>query len=241
MPIAYTGLALNEACAVRVGSQGTIEKSVDGGATWTLQTSGTPADIIGVVWTGSRFIAADKNGQVIVAGADADDWVVYDLTNREFKRIAMYQSPGGIVIAVAGLDGALYVCNTSIPDNVNDWISTDLGVITTQDLYAVIAAVVFVVGGENGFIASTIGTTTVGTNTWRAGAFAHGGVMVMVGDNGAIARSDNNGRSWALVPSGTTKSLKSVKYSEEAQSFAAVGVDDTVLVSTGDGATWEAQ
>jgi len=237
--VSYTGIAKSSACLIRVGSLGTIERSDDNGATWTPQTSGTSADIVGVVFNGMSFCCATRSGDVIVSDSDGQIWSLKHLTSEAFNAIDCYIGAAGTVTAVVGNNGAAYVNNLALlPDN--NW--NQFGSFTA-DLLGVVASVVLTVFGANGFVASTLvpNGQSLGSMSWLGGTYAHGNILVLVGTGGAIARTDDGGTSWHLVQSGTAKNLNAVAFSPSAAAFYAVGDDDTKLSSITDGQTWVLQ
>ena len=63
-------------------------------------------------------------------------------------------------------------------------------------------------------------------------------IWVAVGDNGTIKTSTDY-FTWAKKSTGTTEDLTGVTYNPDDETFVAVGKNNTVLLSTDDGNTWE--
>jgi hypothetical protein len=64
--------------------------------------------------------------------------------------------------------------------------------------------------------------------------------LVAVGQNGTILRTDDGGRSWRQLLSGTGTSLHSIAFSTRLSGWA-VGDDGTILHTTDGGANWRSQ
>lgn len=75
---------------------------------------------------------------------------------------------------------------------------------------------------------------------WNAITVAPGNTAWAVGDDGALARSDDGGATWSQVDSGTDENLYAVHFGDAAHG-AAVGRRGTVLVTSDGGATWTAR
>jgi photosystem II stability/assembly factor-like uncharacterized protein len=64
--------------------------------------------------------------------------------------------------------------------------------------------------------------------------------LVAVGQNGTILRTDDGGRSWRQLLSGTGTSLHSIAFSTRLSGWA-VGDDGTILHTADGGANWRSQ
>ena len=80
------------------------------------------------------------------------------------------------------------------------------------------------------------------TDPLRSVAFPKGDTSLglAVGDNGTIMRTTNGGKEWTVVPSGFTRTLRSVCFMN-SESAIAVGELGTILKSTDAGMTWSPQ
>src|SRR5690606_18073177 len=64
------------------------------------------------------------------------------------------------------------------------------------------------------------------------------GALVAVGEHGVILRSTADSGSWAVVPSGTLKTLTDVAAGSDGRNLWAVGHDELILHSADAGQTW---
>ena len=114
---------------------------------------------------------------------------------------------------------------------------------TTNDLYSMHAHSNFWIVGENGTILKSsdgINWTSVNsgtTNTLYSFARTFINTFTIVGSNGLILRSTNNGDTWSPQSSGTTNDLKMINYSN-LNSIWIAGSNGTLLRSTDYGLNW---
>ena len=114
---------------------------------------------------------------------------------------------------------------------------------TTNDLYSMHAHSNFWIVGENGTILKSsdgINWTSVNsgtTNTLYSFARTFINTFTIVGSNGLILRSTNNGDTWSPQTSGTTSDLKMINYSS-LNSIWIAGSNGTLLKSTDYGLNW---
>ncbi|MFC2092649.1 YCF48-related protein [Bacteroidota bacterium] len=114
---------------------------------------------------------------------------------------------------------------------------------TTNDLYSMHAHGNFWIVGENGTILKSpdgINWTSVNsgtTNTLYSYARTYINTFTIVGSNGLILRSTNNGDTWSPQASSTTSDLKMINYSS-LNSIWIAGSNGTLLKSTDYGLNW---
>jgi hypothetical protein len=141
----------------------------------------------------------------------------------------------------------------AVGDNGSSWRSSD-GITwtaftapTTGQLNGVVYGLSkFITIGAGGFIAYTTDLSSTGTwtqassnTTSSLNALAsNGAIVIAVGDNGTILRSDN-GASWSQASSTTSQHLYGISYSGSGV-WSAVGAQGTLLTSSDSGVTWKA-
>ena len=80
--------------------------------------------------------------------------------------------------------------------------------------------------------------TTENLNDVTKAPYTIGNSVFVVGDNGAILKTTNNGNEWVSIPSGTTNRLNAVTFSCSGEGVA-VG-DGVICLSTDLGENWSA-
>ncbi len=192
------------------GQGGAIITSTDA-QTWTLRTSGTANDLYGVAGNGSGgFVAVGDGGTILYSnGNSGTGWTA--ATSPTANRLYGVSYANGGYVAV-GASGTIL---TGSADG-STWSKVTPSPATTADLKAMAW------GG-----ASVTGGVTSGTNTY-----------VIVGANGALVTSTDNGASWvtqSAIAAGIN--FSSVVYGHQ---FIAVG-DGGNLYTSLDGLSWQAQ
>ena len=141
----------------------------------------------------------------------------------------------------------------AVGDNGSSWRSSDgitwtaVTTPTAGQLNGVVYGLSkFITIGAGGFIAYTADLSSTGTwtqassnTTSSLNALAsNGAIVIAVGDNGTILRSDN-GASWSQASSTTSQHLYGISYSGSGV-WSAVGAQGTLLTSSDSGVTWKA-
>ncbi len=141
----------------------------------------------------------------------------------------------------------------AVGDNGSSWRSSDgitwtaVTTPTAGQLNGVVYGLnKFITIGAGGFIAYTADLSSTGTwtqassnTTSSLNALAsNGAIVIAVGDNGTILRSDN-GASWSQASSTTSQHLYGISYSGSGV-WSAVGAQGTLLTSSDSGVTWKA-
>lgn len=141
----------------------------------------------------------------------------------------------------------------AVGDNGSSWRSSDgitwtaVTTPTAGQLNGVVYGLnKFITIGAGGFIAytadlSSSGTWTQATSNTSSSLNAlasNGAIVIAVGDNGTILRSDN-GASWSQASSTTSQHLYGISYSGSGV-WSAVGAQGTLLTSSDSGVTWKA-
>ncbi|MCB9089898.1 MAG: Ig-like domain-containing protein [Calditrichae bacterium] len=223
---------------VAVGYLGTILRTSDGGDTWTIQSSGTTENLLGVFFT-------DTNNGTVVG---------------RFGTI-LRTTNGGITWVSQSSGVTIHLRDVYFTDAATGWVVGSGTILHTTNggdtwtpqnsaPYKVLCGVFFSdantgwVVGEDG----TIRRTTNGGNTWvsqNSGTteylygvyFTDTNTGWVVGNNGTIRRTINGGASWNSQSSGTTEIFTGVYFSDAATGWV-VGYNGTILHTSNGGNTW---
>lgn len=229
------GVAYGNATWVAVGDVGTVLTTPDG-ANLMVRDAGTTANLDGVVWTGSQFIAV---GQSILTSPDGVSWFE-QMTGTDLHDVAW---GNGLAVAV-GLHGAILTS----PDGVT-WTPQVSG--TTVQLFGVTWGGGLYVAVGSGDIDGGMILTSPDAVTWTRRtsgtvnalrAVAWNGIRyVAVGDH---ANGDNpsmlsstDGIAWIAENPGTTRSLRDVVWT--GSQFVVVGF--LAVMTSPDGVAWTLQ
>ncbi|MBL7875554.1 MAG: DUF1573 domain-containing protein [Cyclobacteriaceae bacterium] len=221
-----------------VGSGGLIKKSIDGGQTWTSQSSGTTSTLRDVYFL-DKFAgwAVGDGGVTLRTANEGVSWsstlipgapTLHAITRRSFN------DP----LWAVGANGGIY---KSTNEGVT-WVAQTTN--TTQDFHGVVAinsSLIIAVGTGGAICRSTNGgttwtTTIVGANINLNAVHGHStGSLIAVGSSGVIYRSYDSGQSWTAQFSGTSNSLFDVHSS--VSGVYACGVQGTIVKTT-NGQDW---
>lgn len=232
--------------AIAVGEVGTIVRTSDGGATWTVQSIGTSDRLAGV-----SFVDADTG------------WAVGFLGECCLARV-FRTSDGGATWQMQ-VNGAFWGLNgVSFADaNTGFGVGLQGTVVRTTnggDTWAVLgftrgltyygiavvdANIATVVGDAGRILRTSDGGNTwvqqIGTSETLFGvSFVDANTGTAVGGHGTILRTVDGGASWTLQDSGVPFDLHSVSFAD-VNIGTAVGSSGTILHTINGGATWSAQ
>jgi photosystem II stability/assembly factor-like uncharacterized protein len=246
-PAAMSGFAIAADRAWAVGGGGTILTTADGGQSWAVQTSGTPADLASV-----QFQADGQHGWVvggvgtILATADGGrSWAAQTSGTRADLYSVQFQADGQHGWAV-GHGGTIL----ATADGGRSWAAQTSG--TRANLWSV----QFQGDGQHGWAVGSVGTilaTADGGRSWAAQTSgtraslrsvqfqADGQRGWVVGAGGTILATADGGRSWAAQTSGTSADLWSVQFQADGQHGWAVGFVGTILATADGGRSWDGQ
>ena len=185
------------------------------------------------VWTGTRFILSGQtfnlaSPSLAVTSENGVTW-----TARDVAHGVTGTAWSGARVVAAG--GAASPAASSSPDGIT-W-TEHAGVLASGVIWSGTAFLSWSPGRlstSSDGVAWTVRTFPALLSRPEAAA-ANGSTFLVVGDNGSIARSMDNGATWNTVASGVVKNLKSVI--RFAGRWVAVG-GDGALTSSADGVTW---
>jgi photosystem II stability/assembly factor-like uncharacterized protein len=241
------GLTLADGTLLAVGRGGTVLRSDDGGANWTsMPGSGTTETLLDLdAGVNDVLVAVGERGAILRSTDGGLSWAGVPEGGRDARLRRVLSQQAGPWIAV-GQDTILQ------SDTGESWEPAETPPINDElsDLIAVPVAgttdALAVVGGA-GEIGSILYSAN-GGRSWSApparpkkalrSITLHRGMLIAVGDNGTILRSNNLGKDWQpAAASGTEQTLTSVTSSGNV--LVACGEDGTIVRSTdGLGAVW---
>jgi hypothetical protein len=216
---------------VAVGAGGAVFTSTSTTAasgTWAAATSGTPAELNGVV-AGASLVAVGAGGTILTS----TDGLAWTAVTSGVTTALNDVTLGGTAYVAVGSGGVILRST-----DATTWAAVTSG--TTADLFGVnFVNGQFVATGAGGtLLTSSDGTTwtarTTGTTQALRSVAVSADRYVAVGAGGTILNSPDL-VTWTAVASGTTQTLRRVVYGTQ---FIAAGDGGTALY--GNGATWAA-
>lgn len=226
-----------------VGSYGTILRTTNGGQTWVAQSSGTTSSLNAVSFTDENHgTIVGNQGKILRTTNGGQTWVAQSSgTTKNLNGISFYDSNNGIAV---GSDG------TILRTNNGGAVWTPLN-ITTRDLFCVsyIDADNCTIGGKSTWIPSAyyyestvIRLTNAGTSwkiSYKVGDNDFYGVSnnTLVGDEGEIYHTSDDGTTWTAQRTGPVRKLRGVSFAN-SNIGTAVGHNGTILHTTNGGTSW---
>jgi hypothetical protein len=216
---------------IAVGDGGTIITSIDEGVNWSVETSGTIADLYAVHFNPvtNLYLSVGSGGKILTS-ADGSNWITSTsgVTNTLY---AIAYNPTGIGYVVVGSGGRALLSLTG-----SSWTTQTTGVTTdltgiTFDGGSYIATgnsgvILTSVNGVNWF-ARTSGTTQK-LAAVTVGNIANTATLITVGSNGVtLTSTDGAGATWTPITSGTTNNLANISFGNGT--FYTVGTNGTIL------------
>ncbi len=217
--------------------------TVGGGLSWTAQSSPTTANLNGVVYNGSRYVAVGDGG-VIVTSTNGTTWSLassspttddlFDVTWTGTQFIAVGGMQNASTTILTSTDGDIWTTPTTLPS-----LSQPLNAVASASTNTLVAVgpvgQIAMVSGDGGNIWSQVTITTAAS--WDLDDILWtGSQFVAVGVSGTV-RTSPDGLTWTDHSTGTNFIYKSVAYS--GTRYVAVG-NSYVSTST-NAATWTAQ
>lgn len=237
----YTGWAVGGFSTTQ-----TVEKTTDGGKTWTPQTTGQSGFLYNVYAIDASTIVASGRDGIVRSTDGGTTWsTVYTSSLLHLKGLAFVNSTTGWAVGIGAVrkttnGGASWFTQTSN---------------TTGNLNAVAfasATIGVAIGQQSSTEQTRIRTTNAGT-TWTAHSvsgntpmlgidFADATVGVAVGKNGRFTRSASSGGSWSseTAAAGLAVQLNAVAFGTSSHGWAVSDFGDIIL-STDAGTSWGSQ
>lgn len=238
-----SGSALN---GWAVGASGTIIRTADQGATWTLQTSPNANSLHGVSFFDDNIgYAVGDSGTILKTVNGGTLWSAQ--TSGVATRLnAITVSSTSVTVYAVGDSGVIL----RTTDGGTNWTSQTSGIVT--NLYAVAIRpttnTVLVAAGAGGVIlrGTTSGTvwapkTSNTVNDLHGISYIDTGSVWGAGNGGTVITSTDNGNTWATQTSGTSENLNDIYINTNAANGWAVGENGTILATTNGGTNWAAE
>ncbi len=243
------GVAADGNTVVAVGAAGTVMRSTDDGATWSIIPPPTTKNLNAVIWNGSQFVAVGDrvSGSVwsILTSPDGLAWTLRTGpagTARNLNGVAWNASNS--LFAAVGDQAAIITS----PDG-STWTAQSAPAGVTANLNAVASDTGFLIAaGQNGTVITTSGASFGTTWTDRTavagaggenlfGAAAIPGEALVVGNHGTI-RVATNPTTWTGSSSLPSRNWRGAYYSGGL--WFIVDGNGTIRTSDGTGApsTW---
>jgi photosystem II stability/assembly factor-like uncharacterized protein len=227
-------------CAV--GSEGTVIRSTDGGATWQARSAPTTAALKGVDFaTSSAGWAVGAQGTVVRTVDGGLTWGAQSTpTSETLRAVSFADSTRGWAVGDSGT-----VLATA--DGGSTWSTQTVPTSLTLTGARFVSATTGWVVGEAGLILRT----TDGGSTWSPQSTPTSSALTAldfvdaetgwaVGKTGVILATTNGGATWTQCASPTSATLGSVHFLDAMIGWA-VGDAGTVLRTVNGGTTWSAQ
>lgn len=221
-----------------VGSGGVIARTVNSGADWTVQNSGTSTALFGVDNINGRIVVACGNGGLILRSSNSgSSWSpVASGTTVALNNIDLLDNGTGYIVGGSGR--LLKTTNAGV-----SWYRVATG--TLESLYGV-----HFTDADNGTVVGANGTvlgTTNGGYTWSSqqpwtqdalfGVIREGQLGMLCGDGGTAAVTTDGGQSWSSVYPATSAALFHLAH-PATNEFAAVGANGTIMRTSDFGQSW---
>ena len=212
---------------VAVGAEGTIQTSSDG-VIWYSRNSNTTKHLYGITYGNGYFIVVGQDGIIL----KSPNGITWTRINSENKNNLMEVTYGNNTFVAVGLDGTILTST-----NIDTWISREsltntllTGISYGDDTFVV-------VGWNKTIRTSADGITwnNISNGTWEDVQLEFvvykNDIFSVVGSNGNMIISLNNGKSWNQITSQTSSYLYGVTYGNEL--WVAVGEQGTIYNSNG--------
>ena len=227
---------------IAVGTDGTILRTINGGAAWTSQSSGTTNGLYGVSTVNANSATSvGLAGTILHTTNGGTTWAIQTSgTTHDLTAVSFSDVNTGFAV---GFDGTIL----RTTDGGTTWTNQASGV--TSNLYGVSSAgagSVTVVGDLGTILHTTDGGTLWTSQSSGTATSLHGASLIdanhgtVVGYQGTILRTTDGGTTWTNPPSATTSGLMSVSFSDRLNG-TAVGLGGTIVRTFNGGVTWKQQ
>ncbi|MDB5801118.1 MAG: hypothetical protein JWL63_2057 [Rhodocyclales bacterium] len=201
---------------VMAGSGGAVRLSTDGGKSWKAIDSGKHGDIRGLTCDAgiTRCIAVGDSGSILLANdllAQPDDWR------------SLTAGAGATIIWARFKDKD----GDTTPGEEGEAVTGANQQLATHD---------------GGMTWDVLGQSKVAATVTRSSnLFVDGALQWRVGPLGKAERSDDGGKSWRRIPTGSDNWFWSVFFMRDHQRGWIAGSDGEILVTRDGGTTWQTQ
>ncbi|MBK8480381.1 MAG: hypothetical protein IPL40_04275 [Proteobacteria bacterium] len=222
------------------GTNGTLLKSSDGGASWTALSAGTAATLRALAFADAQTgLAAGDGGVLLKTNNGGLAWTAQSSgTTATLRALALLDAQTGF----AAGDGGVLLKTTN---GGTSWSALTSGTAAALHALRFVDAQTGFAAGDGGVL---LKTTNGGTSwsplssgtpaTLRALAFIGPQTGFAAGDNGTIVKTINGGSSWSTLTTAVYGTLYALSFPLGALQGTAVGEGGLVLRTTDGGTTW---
>ncbi|SFL96722.1 DUF6519 domain-containing protein [Variovorax sp. OV329] len=221
------------------GEDGVLLVSTNGGAAWTVATTGTTRHLRAIARAANTGWAVGDGGTVLRTSNAGSTWTVQDAGGLQLLRgVAVFDAQrawavgdGGLVLRTvdggatwtqhaSGVDRLYAVAFASAQDGLA--VGPGGAIVRTADGGAAWTRV------DSGSSATLRAVSLAGAQAWA------------VGDGGTALRSNDGGATWTAAASGSTARLRAVRFRDASNGWIA-GDNGTLLTTINGGNAWSAQ
>jgi photosystem II stability/assembly factor-like uncharacterized protein/Cdc6-like AAA superfamily ATPase len=244
-PLNAVALAADGRTAIAIGHGGTILRSDNAGATWSLAGARKPINLEGIALTADTRtgIAVGEGGTILRSTDGGASWVPVNVSTKDDLRDVSITRDGRTAVAVSGKGTVLHSTDAGAT-----WSSANSGTSASINSVALAAdSRVAIAVGSGGTILRSVdsGSTWQLVNAETRAALTRvalardGRIAIAVGYENTILRSTDAGTSWSAINAGaTTAELLGVALAADGRSAIAVGWGGAILRSGDAGVTW---
>ncbi|MBK6847408.1 MAG: PQQ-binding-like beta-propeller repeat protein, partial [Proteobacteria bacterium] len=231
---------VNTSVGFAAGTNGTLLKSTDSGASWTALGAGTAATLRALAFVDAQTGLAAGDGGVLLKTTNGGlSWTALTSgTTATLRALALLDGLNGF----AAGDGGVLLKTTN---GGTSWTALTSGTAAALRALRFVDAQTGFAAGDGGVLLKTTngGTSwaplTSGTAaTLRALAFVDAQTGYAAGDNGTILKTTNGGTGWSTLTTGVHGALHALAFPLGALHGTAVGEGGLVLRTTDGGASW---
>ncbi|PNX54015.1 MAG: hypothetical protein BV458_01490 [Thermoplasmata archaeon M9B2D] len=240
-----------------VGDGGIILSSGDGGNSWTVEDSGVTTRLYDVFYFGYFVtVAVGANGTILFSNNTGQNWTVKQtgMMGTYFSG-QMISDIIGVAVGVNAISQPLF---TRTNDGWNTWQSTSFYIEHETVLYEGRLTDVFFMNESVGFataiidnpVGGAIVRTTTGGSLWETIFFTdtrllgidftEEGIGYVVGEQGVILQTLDEGQSWQHLDSGVNSMLQAIDFFSETKG-TIVGENGVILRTENAGLSWVQQ
>jgi len=240
-----------------VGDGGSILSSGDGGNSWTIEDSGVTTHLYDVFYFGYFItVAVGASGTILFSNNTGQNWSIKQtgMMGTYFSG-QMISDSIGVAVGVNAISQPLF---TRTNDGWNTWQSTSFYIEHETILYEGRLTDVFFINESVGFataivdapVGGAIVRTTTGGSLWETICFTdtrllgidftEEGIGYVVGDQGVILQTLDEGQSWQHLDSGVGSMLQAIDFFSETTG-TIVGNEGVILRTENAGLSWVQQ
>jgi photosystem II stability/assembly factor-like uncharacterized protein len=249
------GLVEYQGRLLTFGSGGAIASSEDAGRHWSHARNHLDLNLreIAAAAQGPALLASGRLGELIRSMDGGASWsaidIAYPNVNTPPDLRALMLTPTREALLAIGPPGAILRSNADGSAwQLRHWTELEAErafpwALVDQHRKLVVAVEArggMQVSGDDGLTWETRAAVVPagGMPLWQGALLERQGVMIVAGEDGTVARSDDAGRNWAMLDSGTREDLYGSFADQQSDLLFLAGAAGTLLRSTDLGITW---